>query len=110
MPGLKGQFYKDVITQHQSWHASHTRVAPQALAEGGAKSSKVALNALGGAVSYMRSCLLDKSVLPLRRFSPLPNCTAVPSAASDLEALRPDTVSLDGSAFDNLEVGCTAAH
>lgn len=99
-----------MITQHQVWHATHTWVGPQALAEGAAKASKVALNALGGAVNYMRSCLLDKSVLPLRRFSPLPNCTAVPSAVSDVEALRPDTVSLDGSAFDNLEVGCTAAH
>ena len=102
--------FQDVITQHQSWHATLTRVGPQALAEGGAESSKVALSALGGAVSYMRSCLLDKSVLPLRRFAPLPNCTAVPSAVSDVETLRPDTVSLDGSAFDNLEVGCTAAH
>ena len=61
------------------------------------------LSALGGAVSYMCSCLLDKAVLPLRRFSSLPNCSLALGPAGG--ALQPEAVSLDGSAFDNLEVG-----
>jgi len=60
------------------------------------------LHALGGAMGYMRRCLLDKAVLPLGRMAALPvagpRARAVPA--------QPEAVHLDGSAFVNLEVGC----
>ncbi len=48
------------------------------------------LSALGGAVSYMCSCLLDKAVLPLRRFSALPACSLALGPAG--AALQPEAV------------------
>ena len=101
---------------HGAWHA-HVHCAKhckdgvaeeasawwvQQLAESPDRNRET-LCALGGAVGYMCSCLLDKSVLPLRRILPLPSCSVAPGLAGD--ALQPEAVSLDGSAFDNLEVG-----
>ena len=65
--------------------------------------SEAALRALGLCAAHLREVLLDRKLLPCGTFQHLPGC-ALPGCP-DLPAELPAFVTLDGSAFDNLEVG-----
>lgn len=77
--------------------------------EGGAQQA--AVNALGGAVSYLTTALLDKAVLPVARFAALPpaGASAAQYTAAHASAAErregPQYMALDGAALQNLEVG-----
>ena len=73
----------------------------QALCED-AEASEAALMALGLCTLHLQEVLLDRRVLPLGSFRLLPGCSGLTKA--DAAPELPMFVSLDGSAFDNLEV------
>jgi hypothetical protein len=73
----------------------------QALCED-ATANEAVLRALGLCTQHLQDVLLDRKVLPLGAFRPLPGCQRLPGADASVEP--PMHVSLDGSAFDNLEV------
>lgn len=74
----------------------------QAMADG-EQENEAALLALGLARRHLQEVLLDRRVLPFGSFRQLPGCQPVAGAASTPDL--PRFVALDGSAFDNLEVG-----
>ena len=74
----------------------------QAMAER-PEASEAALRALGLCAAHLREALLDRKLLPCGAFQHLPGCA--PPGCPDLPAEAPAFVTLDGSAFDNLEVG-----
>lgn len=82
----------------------------QAALDGGAgsESHSATLNAVGGAVSYLRTALLDKAVLPAARFAALPPAGAAALqysvAGEPCEQECPEYMALDGAAMQNLEV------
>ena len=77
-----------------------SNVADQDLAAHPARN-EAALSALGGAMSFLRSVLLDRAVLPLGRISALP-CAQSSEGCST--ALLQEYMRIDGSTLDNLEV------
>jgi hypothetical protein len=66
------------------------------------------LNAVGGAVSYLRTALLDKAVLPAARYAALPPAGAIASRYGPADRPGgeegPEYMALDGAAMQNLEV------
>ena len=73
-----------------------------------------ALAALGGAVSYLRSCLLDRTVLCLGRVEALPPVVgtggeAASAAPPTAATPYPPSVAVDGAALDSLEVLANSA-
>ena len=83
----------------------------QAVLDGQDGVQQAALNALGGAVSYLNTALLDRAVLPVARFAALPvagaaagRYVATGATAAEL-AEGPEHMALDGAALQNLEVG-----
>lgn len=82
----------------------------QAALDGQGSAQQAALNALGGAVSYLTTALLDRAVLPVARFAALPvagagagSYVATGATAAEL-AEGPEHMALDGAALQNLEV------
>lgn len=73
------------------------------------EGSAAALTAVGGCISFLRQCLLDRRLLPLGRVALLPGCRDVAGAVQGVGDMQdvdmgPEYVSLDGSALENLEV------
>ncbi len=69
-----------------------------------------ALYALGGAVAYLRDCLLDERIVPLGFLEALPGCEGVDGGLVGGERMQAvqqlaQHVTLDGAALENLEVG-----
>ena len=60
------------------------------------------LSALSLCAQHLQEILLDRKVLPFGSFRQLPGCQRI--GARDIEPELPLHMSLDGSAFDNLEV------
>jgi hypothetical protein len=76
----------------------------QALAEQ-PEENEAALRALGLARAHLREVLLDAKLLPCAAFRQLPGCACSGTAGAGAPNELPAFVALDGSAFDNLEVG-----
>ena len=73
-----------------------------------------ALAALGGAVSYLRACLLDRTVLCLGRVEALPpvvgtGCAGASAAPPSSTTPYPPSMAVDGAALDSLEVLANSA-
>lgn len=64
------------------------------------------LAALSLCAQHLEDMLLDRKVLPFGSFRQLPGCQKI--GARDLQPDLPLHMSLDGSAFDNLEVSPAA--
>ena len=80
---------------------THAMVALQALKEHSDEHAQT-LSALSLCAQHLQEILLDRKVLPFGSFRQLPGCQRI--GARDIEPELPLHMSLDGSAFDNLEV------
>ncbi|GFR46110.1 hypothetical protein Agub_g7598, partial [Astrephomene gubernaculifera] len=84
------------------------------LVAGGVESHPAAMAALGGAIAFLRDCLLDLAVIPLGRFEELPALQPAAAAggaaageaggAADPRHAGPLYMSLNGAALENLEI------
>ena len=64
------------------------------------------LSSLSLCAQHLQEILLHRKVLPFGSFRQLPGCQRI--GTRDIEPGLPLHMSLDGSAFDNLEVGLAA--
>ncbi len=67
-----------------------------------AEEHAATLGALSLCAQHLEEILLDRKVLPFGSFRQLPGCQKI--GDRDIRAEMPLYLSLDGSAFDNLEV------
>lgn len=83
---------------------SHSRT--QGLLDDESGGSDAALSALGAALSFLRSGLLDAAVLPTCRPETLPPAggDAAAGAGGSSAAQGPQHMRMDGAALQNLEV------
>lgn len=73
-----------------------------------AEEHAATLAALSLCAQHLQEILLDRKVLPFGSFRQLPGCQKI--GDRDIRAEMPLYLSLDGSAFDNLEVSHSAEH